>query len=417
MHIVGIGINHKSAPVEVRERIALLEEELPSALAHLRRYVAEGAILSTCNRTEVYATAPDGPSGLEALVSFLAENRGITPGEMTPHMYTHTQEDVARHLFAVASGIDSMILGETEILGQVREALTEASRAEAIGLPLSRLFHWALRTGRMARERTAISRHSVSVSYAAVQMARQVFGGLKQCRVMVISAGEAGKLTARSLKDTGASEIAVANRTYSKAVALASELGGRPLDFERIPEALVDFDIVISATASARYVLPTEMVAQAMSRRDGRPLCLIDIAVPRDIDPESRLIDNVYLYDIDDLEAVSLANMAERKKAVGRVQEIVDGEAQKFMQWLLSLEAVPVIKSLRSKAESIRQREARKSMAKLRHLSSEDLERVEALTKAIAKGLLHDPIVSLKAQGESKGYIEAARELFRLEQE
>ena len=154
-----------------------------------------------------------------------------------------------------------------------------------------------------------------------------------------------------------------------------------------------------------------------MSRRDGRPLCLIDIAVPRDIDPESRLIDNVYLYDIDDLEAVSLANMAERKKAVGRVQEIVDGEAQKFMQWLLSLEAVPVIKSLRSKAESIRQREARKSMAKLRHLSSEDLERVEALTKAIAKGLLHDPIVSLKAQGESKGYIEAARELFRLEQE
>ena len=417
MNIVAIGLNHKSAPVEVRERVALLEEELPAALAYLRRYVEEGAILSTCNRTEVYATASDAQSGLEALKAFLVDYGRSSAEEIGPYLYTHRHEEAARHLFAVASGIDSMILGETEILGQVRDALAEASKAETISIPLSRLFHWALRTGRKAREETAVSRHAVSVSYAGVQMARQVFGGLEQCRVLVISAGEAGKLTAKSLRDSGARQVAVANRTYSRAAALAAELGGHPVDFERIGEALVEYDIVISATASARYLLPKETVAQAMARRDGRPLCLIDIAVPRDIDPDSRLIENVFLYDIDDLEAVSLAGMEERKKAVTQVRGIIDGEVERFMQWLRSLEAVPVVKSLRHKGESIRRRETEKSLAKLRHLSPEDRERVEALGKAIAKKLLHDPIVSLKAQGQSKGYIDAARELFRLEEE
>ena len=417
MQIVVIGINHKSAPVEVRERVALLEEELPSALAQSARYVPEAVILSTCNRTEIYATAPDPQTGCDALKAFLADYHRISSNEFAPHLYIHSQEEAARHLFAVASGIDSMILGETEILGQVRDALAEASKAERIGMPLSRLFHCALRTGRKAREQTAVSRHAVSVSYAGVQMARQVFGGLEQCRVLVISAGEAGKITAKSLRDSGAREIAVANRTYSRAVSLAAELGGRPLDFERIGEALVDYDIVISATASARYVLLKETVAQAMEHRNDRPLCLIDIAVPRDIDPDSRLIENVYLYDIDDLEALSLANMGERRKAVAQVESIIDGEVERFMQWLLSLKAVPVIKSLQSKAESVRRRETAKSLAKLQHLSPEDRERVGALTRAITKKLLHDPIVSLKAQGECKGYIDAARDLFRLEEE
>ena len=391
MQIVVIGINHKSAPVEVRERVALLEEELPSALAHSARFFPEAVILSTCNRTEVYATAPDTQAGGDALKAFLADYHRISPDEFLPHLYVHSQEEAARHLFSVSSGIDSMILGETEILGQVRDALAEASKAERIGMTLSRLFHSALRTGRKAREQTGVSRHAVSVSYAGVQMARQVFGGLEQCRVLVISAGEAGKLTAKSLRDSGAHEIAVANRTYSRAASLAAELGGRPLDFERIQEALVDYDIVISATASARYVLPKEAVAQAMEHRNGRPLCLIDIAVPRDIDPDSRLIENVYLYDIDDLEALSLANMGERRKSVAQVESIIDGEVERFTQWLLALKAVPIIKSLRQKAEALRQRETAKTLAKLQRLSPEDRDRVEALTKAITRKLLHDP--------------------------
>ena len=415
MQIVAIGLNHKTAPVEVRERVALLEEELPSALRELSRFAPEGAIISTCNRTELYACAPGAGVGVHRLQEFLADYHRLSLDGLRPFLYSYSQEEAARHLFGVASGIDSMILGETEVLGQVRDALVAASSAGMVGVPLSRLFHAALRTGRKAREQTGISRHAVSVSSAAVETARQLFNGLERCRVLVISAGEAGKLTAKSLRDGGAADIGVANRSPARAVALAQELGGRAVDFEGIGEALVDYDIVISATASARFVLPAQTVADAMARRDGRPLCLIDIAVPRDVDPESRKIEGVYLYDIDDLEAVSLANMAERSKAVTQVQRVVDGEVHRFMDWLRSLEAVPVIKSLRGKAELLRQRETDKSLRKLRHLPAEDRERVEALTKAIVRKLLHDPILSLKGQG--KGYIDAARELFRLEGE
>ena len=415
MEIVSIGINHRTAPVEVRERVTMLGEELPGALTALKGRVDEGAVLSTCNRTEVYALVPDARAGVDTLKGFLAETHGLSLDELAPYLYTHTHRDAARHLFAVASGIDSMILGESEILGQVRDALVAASDAGLVGTPLSRLFHWAMRTGRRAREETAISRHTVSVSFAAVQMARQVFGGLDQCRVLVISAGEAGKLTAKGLRNAGAREIGVANRTRDRAAVLAAELKGRTVDFERIGEALVDFDIVISATASTRYVLMKNTVAGAMEARRGRPLCLIDIAVPRDIDPDSGLIEGVHLYDIDDLEAVSLAGLEERRKSVSQVNGIIDDEVERFMRWLHSLEAVPVIKSLQERAEELRRRELQKTLGKLQHLSPEDRERIDTLTRALTRKLLHDPIVTLKSQGQHKGYIEAARELFRLE--
>ncbi len=414
LSIVGVGINHRTAPVEVRERVTLVEEELSEALDLLRRYVPSGAILSTCNRTEVYSIAPPAAGGRDTLSRFLSDCHRIPSGELNPYLYGYDGRDVVEHLFGVACGIDSMVLGETEIMGQVRDALAAASDAGMVRTPLSRLFHDALRTGRTARERTAISRHTVSVSHAAVQMARQVFSGLEHCRVLVISAGEAGNLTAKSLRNHGAGEIGVANRTRERAAALAEELGGRPVDYESIGPALLDFDIVISATASARYVLPRSMVEEAVQGRAGRPLCLIDIAVPRDVDPESRLIEGVYLYDIDDLEAVSLAGLEERRKAVGDVQQIIDGETQRFMAWFSTLEAVPVIKGLQRKAEEARLRELEKTLGKLRHLSPEDRDRVEALSKALVKRILHDPILSLKADGQTKGYIEAVRDLFSL---
>jgi glutamyl-tRNA reductase len=414
MQVITVGVSHKTAPVEVRERLALLPEELPPALEALGRLMPEGAILTTCNRTEVYAITEDARQA-EALAAFLASVHGLDLDALRPSLYRYEQEQAVQHLFSVACGIDSMILGETEIMGQVRGALVAASEAERVSKTLSRLFHHALRTGRRARVETAISRHGLSVSYAAVQMARQVFGGLERCRVLVISAGEAGKLTAKTLRDSGAAEVGVANRTRPRAAALAQELGGRVVEFEAIGPALADFDIVISATASARYVLPADLVARAMERRAGRPLCLIDIAVPRDVDPESRKIPGVYLYDIDDLEAVTLASRAEREREVAKVEVIVAEETARFMAWLQGLHAVPVIKALRQRAEALRVRELEKALGRLQDLSPEERAQVEALSHAITRKLLHDPIVALKKTGKGKGHIEAARELFALD--
>ena len=414
MHIAAIGVNHRTAPVEVRERLALVPEDLPDALHVLAKVAPESAILSTCNRTEVYAIFERLPSG-DPLSHYLSEHHRLPAKELEPYLYRYSQDEAVRHLFAVASGIDSMILGETEILGQVRGALVQASEAGQVGKALSRLFHDALRTGRRARVETGISRHAISVSAAAVQLARQVFGGLERCKVLVISAGEAGKLTAKSLRDSGAGELGVANRTRERATALAEELGGHVVDYDSVSLALADFDIVISATASARHVIEASMVARAMEHRSGRALCLIDIAVPRDVDPESKRIPNVYVYDIDDLEAVTLANRDQRLREASKVESIIDKEAARFMEWFGSLEAVPVIKALRGKAEALRVQEMEKTMRRLQHLSPEDKERIDFLTASITQKLLHDPMLALKKHGKSKGAIDAARELFNLE--
>jgi glutamyl-tRNA reductase len=416
MEIVAVGVNHRTAHVEVRERLAMVREELPEAHRALWRIVPSGVILSTCNRTEVYGLSEDGLQGSRQIGDFLAAFHQVPQGELAPYLYSYEGAEAVRHLFSVASGIDSMILGETEILGQVREALVTASMTGPVSLTLSRLFHHAMRTGRRARVETEISRHALSVSHAAVQMAKQVFDGLAQCRVLVISAGEAGKLTAKSLRDAGAKEIGVANRTRDRAAALAAELGGRVVDFEALGEALIDYDIVISATASARFVIPAEMVNRAMEHRGDRALCLIDIAVPRDIDPASRKVRNVYLYDIDDLEAISLANRKRRQKEVGKVESIVREETDRFMEWASSLDAVPVIATLREKADAIRTREVAKAMRKLGHLSQSDREQVEALAAALTRKLLDDPINVLREQGQNKEYIDSAKQLFRLEE-
>jgi len=414
--IVALGVNHHTAPVEVRERLAMVREELAPAHEALWRVVPSGVILSTCNRTEVYGLTDDDTDGRASIAGFLADFHHVPPRELASYLYSWEGAEAVRHLFSVASGIDSMILGETEILGQVREALVTASMTGPVSLTLSRLFHHAMRTGRRARVETEISRHALSVSHAAVQMAKQVFDGLSRCRVLVISAGEAGKLTAKSLRDAGAKEIGVANRTRERAAALAGELGGRVVDFEALSDALIDYDIVISATASAKFVIPAEMVNRAMEQRGERALCLIDIAVPRDIDPASRKVRNVYLYDIDDLEAVSLANRERRQQEVSKVETIVAEETARFMAWADGLEAVPVITSLREKAEAIKAREVAKAMRKLGHLAQEDREQIEALAAALTRKLLDDPINVLREDGQNKEQVESAKQLFRLEQ-
>ena len=417
MNIVVVGINHKTAPVEVRERLAMVSDELPGAIKTLNRHVTDGAILSTCNRSEVYAVAETPEIGYERLTGFLTRYHRVPQAEIESYLYRHADEDAFRHLFEVASGIDSMILGETEILGQVRDALSACTTADMIDSTIPRLFHHALRTGRRARTETRISQHAASVSSAAAQMARSVFGGLDQCRVLVISAGEAGKLAAQCIKDAGAADLAVANRTRSRAEALAQELGARTIDFEDIQTVLPDYDIVISATAAGKLVLPLEAITRATERRNGRPLCLIDIAVPRNVDPDSRKLPNVHLFDIDDLEAVSLANLGLRKKEVPKVRAIIEEEVKRFNGWYRGLEVAPTIASLQQKIETIRRDEVERRMRKLTHLSAKDRNQIIAMTKAITAKLLHEPTMVLKEQGQRKGYVEAVQAIFHLDVE
>lgn len=414
MEILTIGVNHTSAPVEVREKLALLPEELPQALAALGQHLPGALILSTCNRTEIYATVMKIEAGLKEVEAFFRDYHHLEPEKLAPYLRQYRNEEAVRHLFAVASGIDSMVLGETEVLGQVGDALGVASEQGRVGKSLVRLFHHALRTGRRARTETGISRHALSVSSAAVQVARKVFDGLGQSRVLVISAGEAGKLTAKTLKDEGVARIGVANRTRAKAEALAGELGGEVVGFDSVPAALMEYDIVISATASAHFVISADMVGRAMERRGGRQLCLVDIAVPRDIDPECRQIAGVHLYNIDDLEAVTLANRAQREREKEKVEVIISDEVARYIEWQRDLDVVPVIVALQQKVEAVRQRELEKSLRKLEHLAPEDVKRIEDLTSALTRKLLHDPILTLKEQDGSKEFIESARELFRL---
>jgi glutamyl-tRNA reductase len=310
-----------------------------------------------------------------------------------------------------------MIVGEFEILGQVRHALEEAERAGTVQSPLLNLFRQALRVGRRAREETAISRNAASVSSAGVELARQFFGDLTRCKVLVISAGEAGKLTARALVKTGIAEMTVTSRTYERAVALASRLGGRAIPFHHLKQALSEADIVISCSGSPHFILEPPAIEEAMRSRPERPLFLIDIAVPRDIDPEVKKVSNVLLHDIDDLRMVSEANVREREKEVEKVTALIEAEVTKFMEWWDSLKVVPTITALVNKCESIRQRELAKFISRRSHLSEEDRNQMEILTRSIIKKILHDPILRLKKHGADGKYDQAVRELFKLDEE
>ena len=414
MQIIVIGVNHKTAPVEVREKLALGTEQGRQALDFLGTYAQAGVIVSTCNRTEVYTTCDKAEEGFNSLGSFLGNYHSLAQEEVEPYLYRYSAGEAVRHLFRVASGIDSMILGEYEILGQVREALSSSVEAGTMNHPLSKLFHHGLRVGRRARRETLISRQAVSVSFTAVQLAKRVFGEIGDCKVLVISAGQAGKLAGKALRDWGAKEIAVTNRTPERAMELARELEGRALPFARLEQELLNFDIIISATSSPHFVLTRDAVAEALPAREGRPLCLIDIAVPRDVDPAVTQLPGVFLYDIDDLQELSEAHLREREREVAAVEALVEGEVVRFMRWWNTLDVVPVIASLREKVEAVRCRELAKTLKRLPHLTPAEQMRLERLTRAIVNRILHDPIVTLKEQGRERGYMQAVEALFHL---
>ncbi len=411
MEIILVGISHKTAPVAVRERFAFSSEELPDALP---RFGGAVAVLSTCNRTEVYLAVPHTVTA-KSVIALLRELKGDVDAP-DDAFYHSTGDEATRHLYRVAAGIESMVLGESEILGQVRAAFSAATAAGTHNAVLSRLFHGAIRSGRRARSQTHIGRHAVSISSTAVALARRTLGDLSNRSVLVVSAGEAGKLAARSLAQSGASKLLVTNRTASRARELAADLDGKAVPFKELEQAMADSDIVISSSAAPDFLISKNDVVGAMRGRNGRELLLIDIAVPRDVDPAVRELPGVHLYDIDDLQALIEQNMNARRREVANVERIVDEELVRFGEWLRARGVVPTVTALLASAEETRRTEVARTFKRLKDLTPQQQERVEAMTNALVKKLLHDPITRLRgADGER--YVGAVRELFSLDDE
>lgn len=408
--ILLVGLSHKTAPVDVRESVSFLSAQLPQALRSLRDELGEAVILSTCNRAEVYTATDDPQLAAARIQRFMADYHALPLESVAPHTYTHTDAEAARRLFRVASGLDSMIVGESQILGQVRAALSAATEAQSAKTPCAGLFHAALRAGRRVRRETGIGRNPLSISYAGVRLAQRMLGSLADKRALLIGAGEAGGLVARALRTVGVGDLLIANRTPSKAQEIADYLSGRVVPFSGIEDALGDADIVIAATDSPSYVV-TRRMASRLRRPSDRPLFMFDLAVPRDIDPEVAGLDGARLFNIDDLSAIAEENLAERRRAAADAERVISEEVQSFMKWWDSLDILPTLKAIRQRSEGIRRRELDKAMDMLDGIAPEQREVVDALTRSIVNKILHDPTAALRRDSD-KSQILAARKLF-----
>jgi glutamyl-tRNA reductase len=419
MKLVLVGTSYQRAPVELRELLAYDEGLRREALGRLSAEGAEAAVLSTCNRTEVYGVNAEPEALEERIYGELADLSGLSHSELAPALYTVGDEAAAVHLFRVAAGLDSMVPGEAQILGQVREAYEAARESETTGPTLHRLFRQALRVGKRVRTETAIGENPASVSSAAAELAERVFEDLEGRRILLLGAGKTADLTAANLISRGVGEIVVANRSPERAEALARRFGGRAVGLDRVEAELAEADIVVSSTSSQGFVLSAAQVERAMKERRGRPIFFIDIAVPRDVDPAVIELEDCYLYDIDDLERVVAESVAGRREEAVRAEAIVSEEADSFRAWQLSLDVVPAIASLRARAESIRQEELDRVEGRLASLSPSQRRAVEALTSQIVAKLLHQPTVRMKeaaAAADGVLYADAVRHLFGLEE-
>jgi glutamyl-tRNA reductase len=420
--LLALGVSHKTAPLAVRERLALPEGRAVSVLRELVGHtdVHEAVAISTCNRTEVYLVVSDPVEAESATLAILARQAGIRPTELFSAIYAYRDADAVRHLFQVAAGLDSMIVGEAEVQGQVKRAY-ELALVEGVTGPVSnRLFRDALAAGKRVRTETGISRAHVSVSSVAVELARAALGELDTRRVLVIGAGENGELTARALHERGVETVFVANRRYDRAIGLAQRFGGHAVRFEDLPRQLLEADIVVSATASPHQIVGRDEIALVEEQRGGRPLLMIDIAVPRDIEPTVREVPGVTLYDMDDLQREVARNMGSREAEAVRARQLVDQDVERFTAWLASLDVVPTIAALRELGDGVVQQVMRENESRWESLSEADRERVEVLARAVVNRLLHEPTLRLKgavAGDHSYVYVQALRELFGLEVE
>jgi glutamyl-tRNA reductase len=417
--VIVVGLNHRTAPVELLERVSVPPAGLVKALHALRvrEHLAEIVLLSTCNRTEVYARTTLFHPAVQDVRDFLAAHASVDADELGEHLYTYHDDAAVAHLFGVAAGVDSMIVGEGEILGQVREAWRAAEREGTAGQLLSRVFRQAVEVGKRSRTETDIGRHAVSVSSAAVALAADRLGSLEKRRVLVLGAGEVGEGMAVALAGAGADEIVVANRTASRARELARRVKGRPISLGEVADELVRADVLLTSTGASDIVIERSDIETVMQRRDGRAFLIVDVALPRDVDPGVRQVFGVMLLDMDDLKAFALHSLEQRQLEVGRVRTILAEELERFRAERSAREVAPVVTALRGRAEEIRQAELERFRSRLADLDPATRKAVEALTAGIVNKLLHDPTVRVKdAAGTPRGelFTDALTELFSL---
>jgi len=417
MQIHIAGVNHSTTPIEIRERLAVSNDRLFDALSLLREYVSQGLILSTCNRIEAYSVVESSDS-FQPGIDFFKAWANISDADLSPYIYCYQNEAAVRHLFRVASGLDSMIIGEFEILGQVKNSLEEANKARMVEHPLRTLLHQALRVGRQVREETGISKNALSVSSVAVELAAKAIGDLTRCKALVIGTGEAGRLVAKALKERGIANITTTSRSYEKASALAKSLGGSSVDIGSLGQELTGCDIAISCTGAPHLILDLKTLENVMSARANQPLVIIDIAVPRDVDPAVGRLNSVFLYDIDDFTHISERNRKQRETEIQKAMEIIESEVKRFASRWQTMEVKPLISSLVGKAEAIRRAQLKMTLKKLRRLSTEEQQSLEAMTEAIVQKILHDPIQRLKKDAHGRDdYIRLVTELFQLDKD
>jgi glutamyl-tRNA reductase len=414
--IVVVGLNHETAPVAVREAFAFPKEWLPEVLGRVieETGLSEAMILSTCNRVEVYGRSTE--ADVDAVAAFLARCHSRSVEEIAPHLYRLEGEAAVRHAFRVAASLDSMVMGEPQILGQVKDAYDAAEKAGTLGSVLNALRNRSIAAAKRARTETAIGRNAVSVSHVAVELARKIFGDLRDRSVLLVGAGKMSEVAARQMVRDGARASVLGGRTFEKAEQLAAALGGRAAPFEDLRAELGRADIVVSGTGATGIVIRREDVEAAQAARRGRPLFLIDIAVPRDVAEDAGRVAGVFLYDLDDVKKVAEANLRERRKEAAAAEAILEHEIREFLEWRRSLEVVPLLVELRRRADEIRKAEVEKARRRFGPLSPEEESALEAVTAAIVNKLLHEPTVQLKqmaGNGHSE-HVGLIRKLFGL---
>jgi glutamyl-tRNA reductase len=418
--LVVVGLNHRTAAVDLLEQMTVAPSGLPKALHSLveREHLAEVVLLSTCNRTEVYARTTKFHDGVDDVRHFLAEGSGLDPDALAEQLYTYHDDAVVAHLFGVAAGLDSMIIGEGEILGQVREAWQTAEREGVTGQLLSRTFRHAVEVGKRARTETGISRHAVSISSAAVTVAAERLGSLAGRRVLLLGAGDVGEGMALALAGAGVEEIVVANRSRARGVELARRVGGRAIALDDVADALVICDVLLSSTGAPSTLVERGAMEEVMQRRDGKAILVVDVAVPRDVDPGVGQVFGVTLLDIDDLKAVGEQSLQARRAEVGKVRLLITDELDRFRLERSARELAPLVTRLRARGEDVRQAELDRFSSRLASLTPEQREAVEQVTRGLVNKLLHDPTVRLKdAAGSARGdlYADALTALFALD--
>ena len=422
MHLFLLGVSHRTAPVEVREHLDFATRGLEHALAALavRSTATESVVLSTCNRAELYVACEEVGTAREDLLAFLAEYHGIERPSVEGHLYELTDGEAARHLFRVAAGLDSLVVGEPQILGQVKEAFAAASASRTLGPVMNRVFPWSFSVGKRVRSETGLAEGAVSVSFAATALARKIFGELKGRTVLVAGAGEMGKLTAQHLKAQGVDHLLIASRTLANATTLAEAIGGTPLPWQDLDTALAAADIVVSATGATLPVLTRPQIEGVMRGRRNRPIFIIDIALPRDVDPAVGDLEAVFLYNIDDLEGIVRENLSRRGSEVARAETIVRDEVRKFEAWLTSRHAIPTVVALRQRFDAVRRAELERLQPRLAGLPPEAKDRVEEITRLVVEKLLITPTEQLKSLSDPervRTYAEALTRLFALDGE